>query len=89
MVYRDRSNPLETVTDNELFERYRFRRSTIEFIANSICHRLTSPMRRNNPILLIVQILRFREEDSKRKANGRTDDVRKVMAIAHLVLRKT
>ena len=64
MVYRDRSNPLETVTDSELFERYRFRRPTIEFIANSICHLLTSPTRRNNPILLIVQILRFREEDS-------------------------
>jgi hypothetical protein len=32
-VYRDRSNPLETMTDNELFERYRFRRPTIEFIA--------------------------------------------------------
>ena len=36
-VYRDRSNPLETMTDNELFERYRFRRPTIEFIANDIC----------------------------------------------------
>jgi hypothetical protein len=23
-VYRDRSNPLETMTDNELFKRYRF-----------------------------------------------------------------
>ena len=63
-VYRDRSNPLETVTDNELFERYRFRRPTIEFIANGICHLLTGPTRKNNPILLIVQILRFREEDS-------------------------
>ena len=36
-VYKDRSNHLETVTDNELFERYRFRRHTIEFIANDIC----------------------------------------------------
>jgi hypothetical protein len=36
-VYRDRSNPLETMTDNELFERYRFRRPTIEFIVNDIC----------------------------------------------------
>ena len=58
-VYRDRSNPLETMTDNELFERYRFRRPTIEFIANGFCHLLTSPTRRNKPILPIVQILLF------------------------------
>ena len=35
-VYRDGSNPLETMTDNELFERYRFRRPTIEFMANGV-----------------------------------------------------
>jgi hypothetical protein len=58
-VYRDRRNPLETMTDNELFERYRFRGPTIEFIANGICHLLTSPTRRNKPILPIVQILLF------------------------------
>ena len=60
-VYRDKNtcNPLETMTDNELFERYRFRRPTIEFIANGICHLLTSPTRRNKPILPIVQILLF------------------------------
>ena len=58
-VYRDRRNPLETMTDNELFKRYRFRRPTIEFIANGICHLLTSPTRRNKPILPIVQILLF------------------------------
>ena len=60
-VYRDKStcNPLETMTDNELFERYRFRRPTIEFTANGICHLLTSPTRRNKPILPIVQILLF------------------------------
>ena len=59
MVYRDRSNPLETMTDSELFERYRFRRPTIEFITNGISHLLTSPTRTNKPILPIVQILLF------------------------------
>ena len=28
-VYRDRSNSLETMTDNESFERYQFRQPTI------------------------------------------------------------
>jgi hypothetical protein len=45
-VYRDRSNPLETMTDSELFERYRFRRPTIEFITDGISHLLTSSTRR-------------------------------------------
>ena len=58
-VYRDRSNPLETMTDSELFERYRFRRPTIEFITNGISHLLTSSTRRNEPFLPIVQILLF------------------------------
>jgi len=60
-IYRDRSNPLEleTMTDGKLYERYRFRRPTIEFIANGICHLLRSSTRRNRPILPIVQILLF------------------------------
>ena len=58
-VYRDRSNLLETMTDSELFERYRFRRPTIEFITNGISHLLTSSTRRNKPFLPIVQILLF------------------------------
>jgi hypothetical protein len=53
------SNLLETMTDSELFERYRFRRPTIEFITNGISHLLTSSTRRNKPFLPIVQILLF------------------------------
>jgi hypothetical protein len=63
------------------FERYRFRRHTTEFIANGICHLLTSPTRRNKPILPIVQILLFLPFVAMRSHNGHINVLKTAMVI--------
>lgn len=58
-VFRDRLNPLESMDDNELFERYRFRRPTITFILNGIHHFLERETRRNFALSPVIQLLLF------------------------------
>ncbi|XP_062598439.1 uncharacterized protein LOC134259857 [Saccostrea cucullata] len=60
-VFRDRMDPL-ALDDNELFERYRFRRASILFIHDEIRGNLERNTHRNmalSPILSILLCLRF------------------------------
>ncbi|XP_061192115.1 putative nuclease HARBI1 [Saccostrea echinata] len=52
---RDRLNPLDLRTDDELFERYRFRRPTIMFIQD----RKTHPSKRSLALSAMIQLLVF------------------------------
>lgn len=55
-LIRDRSNPLEGLNDNEMFERYRFFHAIIFFIVDSLKdNQFTS--RRNNPFAPFHQVL--------------------------------
>ena len=60
-VIRDRLNPLEVYTDDELFERYRFRRATIVFLLDMIGRDLLDSSRNNAlpPMLQLFVCLRF------------------------------
>ena len=55
-VIRDRTNPLENLSEHEVFLRYRFRPDTIMYIV-SILPNLSSPTRRNSPIPALLQVL--------------------------------
>lgn len=55
-VFRDRSNPLENYTADEVFERYRFRPETIIYIVG-ILPNLQKPTGRNNPLPPLLQLL--------------------------------
>ncbi|CAC5419272.1 unnamed protein product [Mytilus coruscus] len=58
-VFRDRLNPLESLDDEELFDKYRFRRPTITFILNGIHHFLHRETRRNFALSPVIQLLLF------------------------------
>lgn len=55
-VFRDRLNPLESMDDDELFERYRFRRPTITFISNGIHHFLERETVSSYSVVVISKI---------------------------------
>lgn len=54
---QDRSNPLEGLNDNEIFERYRFFPATIFFIVDLLKDNLQFASRRNNPLTPLHQVL--------------------------------
>ncbi|XP_062613215.1 putative nuclease HARBI1 [Saccostrea cucullata] len=54
--FRDRSNPLEDLDEDEVFERYRFRPQTILFILGLLPN-LARPTGRNNPLPPLLQLL--------------------------------
>ena len=60
-VIRARLNPLEVYTDDELFERYRFRRATIVFLLDMVGRDLLDSSRNNAlpPMLQLFVCLRF------------------------------
>ncbi|XP_046585276.1 putative nuclease HARBI1 [Haliotis rubra] len=58
-TFRDRFNPMEMYSDDQLFERYRFRRSTIFFIVDLISHKLAHPTQRSHSLPPIIQVLIF------------------------------
>ncbi|XP_061192915.1 putative nuclease HARBI1 [Saccostrea echinata] len=58
-LFRDRLNPLDLRTDDELFERYRFRRPTIMFIYDTIQDRITHPTKRSLALPAMIQLLVF------------------------------
>ncbi|XP_052087470.1 putative nuclease HARBI1 isoform X1 [Mytilus californianus] len=58
-VFRDRLNPLESLDDEELFDKYRFRRPTITFILNGIHNFLHRETRRNFALSPVIQLLLF------------------------------
>lgn len=60
-VIRDRLNPLEAYTDDELFERYRFRQASVVYLLNSIGGTLLESTRNNAlpPMLQLFVCLRF------------------------------
>ncbi|XP_061170533.1 putative nuclease HARBI1 [Saccostrea echinata] len=53
----DRSNPLETLNEAEVFERYRFVPETIMFIVGLIQDQLLYDSQRNNPLTPLYQVL--------------------------------
>jgi hypothetical protein len=58
-VFRDRLNPLDHRTDDELFDRYRFRRPTIIFLCGLIEDVIIHPTKRSFALPPIVQLLVF------------------------------
>ncbi|XP_062587844.1 uncharacterized protein LOC134249523, partial [Saccostrea cucullata] len=58
-VFRDRSNPLETLEEEEIFQRYRFRPATINFLVNGLHMELKTDTNRNSPISPLFQVLLF------------------------------
>lgn len=58
-IFRDRLNPLEMRTDDELFERYRFRRPTIIFICDMIADTVSHGTRRSMALPPMIQLLVF------------------------------
>lgn len=60
-VIRDRLNPLEAYTDDELFERYRFRQVSVVYLLNLIGGTLLESTRNNAlpPMLQLFVCLRF------------------------------
>ncbi|XP_065933899.1 putative nuclease HARBI1 [Magallana gigas] len=55
--FNDRSNPLETLDEAEVFERYRFVPETIMFLVSLMQDRLTYHSHRNNPLTPLYQVL--------------------------------
>ncbi|XP_062608924.1 putative nuclease HARBI1 [Saccostrea cucullata] len=58
-LFRDRFNPLEMRDDDELYERYRFRRPTIIFIVDLIENYIHHPTRRSLSLPSLIQVLVF------------------------------
>jgi hypothetical protein len=58
-VFRDRFNPLDQRTDDELFERCRFRRPTIIFLCGLIKDVIIHPTKRSLALPPIMQLLVF------------------------------
>ena len=55
-VFRDRSNPLEDLEEDEVFERYRFSPDNIIYILRLLPN-LARPTRRNHPLPPLLQLL--------------------------------
>lgn len=58
-VFRDRSNPLESLDDFEIYQRYRFRPDTIHFLVNGVLNQLETATKRNSPVPSLLQVLLF------------------------------
>jgi hypothetical protein len=61
-VFRDRFNPLDLRTDEEIFERYRFRRPTLFFLCDLVADDVAHPTGRSMslpPMLQLLVFLRF------------------------------
>ncbi|XP_061170889.1 putative nuclease HARBI1 [Saccostrea echinata] len=60
-VIRDRLNPLEMYNDDEIFERYRFRRATVLYLLDMIGRNLLQSTKNNAlpPLLQLLACLRF------------------------------
>ena len=55
-LFRDRMNPLEHNSDEELYERFRFSRNGVEFILNAISDDLKHSTRRNYYLTPVQQL---------------------------------
>lgn len=61
-VFGDRSNPLETLEEFEIYQRYRYRSDSINFIVDSVYDQLITDTKMNNqmaPPLHVLLFLRF------------------------------
>ncbi|XP_061190084.1 putative nuclease HARBI1 [Saccostrea echinata] len=60
-VVKDRLNPMEVYTDDELYERFRFRRPTIVYLMTLIEHKLINTTKNQAlpPLLQLLVCLRF------------------------------
>lgn len=56
-VFRDRRNPIDIFTDDELIKRYRFSREGIMFITDLLAPEIDHPTRRNHALLPYQQVL--------------------------------
>lgn len=54
---RDRSNPLELLSEDDIFQRYRFRSATIFFICSLISDPITHQTQRSCPLPPLLQVL--------------------------------
>ena len=57
--WEDRMNPLEVLSDNELYQRYRFRRATIIFLVDMVGEAIRHETRRSNSLPPLLQVLIF------------------------------
>ena len=57
LVFRDRTNPLEDMEPEEVFEIYRFKPETIPFLVEILHADLARPTRRNSALTPLIQIL--------------------------------
>ena len=55
-LFRDRSNPLETLEEDEVFERFQFHPQTIMYLIGLLPN-LAHPTKRNNPLPPLIQVL--------------------------------
>ena len=55
-LFSDRSNPLETLEEDEVFERFRFHPQTIMYLIGLLPN-LAHPTKRNNPLPPLIQVL--------------------------------
>ena len=55
-LFRDRSNPLETLEEDEVFERFRFHSQTIMYLIRLLPN-LAHSIKRNNPLPSLIEIL--------------------------------
>ncbi|XP_061192286.1 uncharacterized protein LOC133200516 [Saccostrea echinata] len=55
-LFKDRSNPLEDLEDDEVYDRFRFRPQTIIFILG-LFPVLSRPTNRNHPLPPLIQLL--------------------------------
>ena len=58
-VFRDLSNPLESLDEEEVYQRYRFSTETILFIVDGVNNILETDTARNRPIPPLIQVLLF------------------------------
>ena len=55
-VFRDRTNPLDTYNDEELFKRYRFSREGIQYVCDLIEENIRRPTQRNHAMLPVHSV---------------------------------
>ena len=58
-VFRDLSNPLENLEEDEIYQRYRFSPASIYFILGGIHDRVESDTARNRAIPPLIKLLLF------------------------------
>ena len=55
-LFKDRSNPPETMEEDEVFERFRFHPQTVMYLIGLLPN-LAHPTKRNNPLPPLIQVL--------------------------------